>query len=202
MPAHLDDLRSGLRILTRSPGPAAVAVAVLALGIGLAAAMFAIVDGTVFNELPIEDGHEWMAIDEITPSGVRPGVPMADYLDWREQQTSFEHLAAWEWRAVHLGDGEQAARLRGAAISASAFPQLRVRPVLGSLFGESHDRPGAEPVVLLSHRVWQERYGGDPAPVAAALDSPASKSRVWKFVNCVMRSSRSVTPAASSAAIP
>ena len=164
MDAILTDLKSGFRILTKSPGPAAAAVLVLALGIGLSAATFSIVNGVLYRPLPFEDGHRIYHLEKGDTRGWRFVEPR-DYFEWRAQQTSFEELSAYAIMNVFLSDGHTAERYSGAAISADAFAQLRIRPLIGRAFTAADDRPGAEAVVLLGHRVWSEQFGGDPEAV-------------------------------------
>ena len=168
MDSFLNDLRSGIRILTRSPGSAAAAVLVLALGIGLSTAMFSIVHGIMYRGLPIEGGERIYHLEKSQRPGWRFVEPR-DFFEWRRQQTSFEALSAFAMTNVYLSDGHSAERHAGAAITADAFAQLRVRPVHGRLFNASDDQPGAEPVVILGHRAWSESYGSDPGIVGRSL---------------------------------
>jgi predicted permease len=89
-------------------------------------------------------------------------VPLHDYLDWREQQTSFEQLGAYYFGTVNVSGTDRPERFNGAFVSSNTLTTLGVQPHLGRLFLESEDDPAAEPVVILGYSVWRDRYEGDP----------------------------------------
>ncbi|HSL71925.1 MAG TPA: ABC transporter permease, partial [Longimicrobiales bacterium] len=88
-------------------------------------------------------------------------VPIHDYVDWRAQQKSFQHLAAYYTATVNVSGTEQPERFEGAFLTANTFPLLGVQAVQGRLFREGEDSPGAEPVALISYTLWQTRFEGD-----------------------------------------
>lgn len=171
MSAWLAELRYAARGLRKNPAVAAIAVAALALGIGLTATMFSIVEGALLRGLPFEEGDRIMHLERNRPArdveGM--GVTLHDYLAWREQQRSFESLAAFYEGTVNLSGLERAERYDGAFITANGLELLGVRPELGRLFREDEDEPGAAPVILLGHHVWRDRFDADPEVLGRTL---------------------------------
>ncbi|HET9981982.1 MAG TPA: ABC transporter permease [Longimicrobiales bacterium] len=163
MTSFLHDLRFGFRLLRKNPWLTLSAVVALTLGIGLTATMFSIVYGALLRGLPYEDGDRIMHMLRSNPSeGIeRMGVPIHDFTEWREQQRSFEDLAAYYTGTVNVSGEERAERYDGAFISANAFRQLGVRPILGRAFREEEDSPSSPPVVLLGYDVWRNRFHAD-----------------------------------------
>ena len=164
MPAVLQDLRYGARLMLKHPGYSAISVVTLALGIGLTAMMFSLVYGAILRGLPFEDDHELMHLERNNLSRGMSSleVTIHDYEDWRAQQSVFQDMAAFYTGTVNISGTERAERFDGGFVTANTFGQLRVRPILGRDFREGDDLPGAEPTIILSHDVWQNRYRGDP----------------------------------------
>src|SRR5262245_33805437 len=165
------DVRHGVRLLLRSPAHSIIAVLALAAGIGLTTFMFSIVYGALFRGLPFEAPEQIIHLERSNlPQGATSlEVPIHDYRDWREQQHSFEGLAAFYEGTVNVSGTERPERLEGVFITANAFPLLRVRAYRGRLFREGEDAPGAEGVVLISYDVWQTRFNADPAIVGRTI---------------------------------
>jgi putative ABC transport system permease protein len=165
------DVRHGARLLARNPGLTTVAVLALTLGIGLTATMFSIVYGVLFRGLPFEDASQIVHIEESNlPQGENSlEVPIHDYLDWKAQQRSFTHLAAFYDGTVQVSGTEKAVRLYGAYVTPNTFLLLRVQPLLGRTLREDEATPGGELVVLIGYNVWQTRYEADPNIVGKAI---------------------------------
>lgn len=166
MSALLNDLRAGARSLTRQPGSAIVSALILALGIGLSTFMFSLVQGVLLTGLDVPDSDRVAVIARIdNREGEEDSDPMSgqDFLDFRERTRSFEGLLGYYDGTVNLADEEAPQRYQGAFVTANTFEVLRVPALLGRTFLEGEDRPGSDPMVLLGHHVWQERYGSDPA---------------------------------------
>ena len=163
MHGWLSDLRSGIRILTRSPGPATLGILVLALGIGLSAAMFSIVYGVVLRGLPIENSEQLMHLEATQVSqGGRPQLAsLPQFLDWREQQASFAEMHAFRFEGVFVSGEGHPERLEGARITPGAFGHLGMAPVKGREFLSEDAELGAESVVILGYRVWRDRFSLD-----------------------------------------
>jgi putative ABC transport system permease protein len=169
MNALYRDLRFAVRGLCRSPGFTAVALLTLALGIGATSAIFSVVDGVLLRPLPYADP------DRIVTAlhGGRSPVAPANYLDWRAQSRAYDSTAAAQaWgpqrEATLYGRGRPEA-LRGLRVTADLFQVLGVAPLHGRTFAPGEDQPGAPATVVLSHRLWQRRFAGDPAIVGQTL---------------------------------
>jgi putative ABC transport system permease protein len=153
------DLRYGLRTLRKSPGFTAVAALTLALGIGANTAIFSVVNAALLRPLPYEAPDRLVVIWGTHPQVGREEASLPDFVDWREQSQSFERMAATLGWSFSLTGGEEPERLIGAYITADFFPLLGIKPVLGRDFLPEEFQPGARPVVVLSHGLWQRRFG-------------------------------------------
>jgi putative ABC transport system permease protein len=161
------DLRFGFRLLRKDPWLTLVAVLALGMGIGLTAMMYSIIYGILLRGLPFEGGDRIYHIHRADPSqGItQMGVPLHDFLDWREQQRAFEELAAFYSSTVNIGDTGHPERFSGGLMTANSFRILGVQPLLGRAFRDGDDAPGAAPVIILGHAAWRNRYGADPGVV-------------------------------------
>lgn len=165
------DTRHALRGLLRQKGLVLGAVAALALGIGATTTMFSIVHGGT-RGLPFDDAHELVVLTSTRPgAGLQDLLPtVADYLAWTQQQRSFEGLGAFSDPTFNLsGPESRPERRSGALLSPNTFALLGVRPALGRDLTPLDAQPGAEPVVILSHELWQARYGGDRAIIGKLI---------------------------------
>ncbi|HLL77419.1 MAG TPA: ABC transporter permease [Pyrinomonadaceae bacterium] len=159
------DLRYAARSLRKRPGFTLVAVLTLALGIGANTAIFSVVNGVMLKPLDFPDSDRLIALSETSKEVPVMSVAYPNYLDWRASQTVFEEMAARMPAGGALtGDGEPE-RVTGRWVTASFFPTLGVRPAAGRFFTEEEDRPGAERVMVISHSLWQRRFGGDERAV-------------------------------------
>ena len=164
------DIRRAIRGLRRNPGFTTTVTLILALGIGANTAMFSIVYGILLRPLPYPDPGTIVSVGEIMTQGVVPNLSLTNRSMplLQEHSESFEQLAAYQGVSAdwdELGGVE----LRGARVSPSLFTLLRARPHLGRLFLEEGARVGAAGVVLLSHRVWANRFASDPDIVGTAV---------------------------------
>ncbi|HUE89696.1 MAG TPA: ABC transporter permease [Vicinamibacterales bacterium] len=159
----IQDLLYAARTLRMNLGFTAVAITCLALAIGLNTMIFSIVNGVLLEPLPFADPDRLMMLNESNPPlGVRrTGVSYANLRDWRDRSRSFSTIAGVQQRSLTIADRGEPERYSGAAISWEVFSTLGVRPALGRDFMADDDRPGAEPVVLLSDEVWRVRYSAD-----------------------------------------
>lgn len=163
------DVRHAMRGLRRSPGFTVTVVLMLGLGIGANTAIFSIVDRLLLRDLPYPDGDRLVMLYDTFPENERNNVSPANWIDWQRMSQSFEDLAAWNSFSMTLtgeGDPEQ---LSGQTVSSEFFPAVKVPPLLGRVFTAEDDRPRAPRVVLLSHRLWQRRFGGDPDIIGKAI---------------------------------
>ncbi|HJU89455.1 MAG TPA: ABC transporter permease [Gemmatimonadaceae bacterium] len=167
----LRDLRHGARSLRKSPGLVLVAVLALAIGIGLTTTMFSIVYGVLIKGLPFEGADRVVIIQRNNPERDidRAGLPIHDVVDFREQQRSFEELAAYYSGTVNVSGSERAERYDGAFVSSNLFRTLNVRPLLGRDFRDGEDGPGAERVAIIGYDMWQTRFGGARDVIGAPI---------------------------------
>ena len=167
------NIRHALRVLARAPGFSLTAIATLALGIGAATAMFTIVNSVLLRPLPFHDADRVAAIyTRYDPeSGYdipRFSLSGPEFLDYREQTRALEAVAAYLRNGATLATGDSAAEpIRGVHVlaTASLFTTLGVQPALGRTFRDGEDQPDAPCVVVLSHGVWLDMFGGDPSAV-------------------------------------
>ena len=169
MGSLIHDLRVSLRSLRKRPGFTVVVVLTLALGIGAPTAIFSLVSGVLLRPLPYQDPGRVVMVWQRAPVWGRVGVSPANFLDWRQQNEAFEDMAAIAGATVNLTGTDEPERLRGRRVSASFFPILGVPPALGRTFLPEEDQPDGERVVVLSHGLWQRRFGSDPSVVGRAV---------------------------------
>ena len=168
----LQDVRYAWRSLTKNPGFTAVAVACLALGIGINTTIFSVVDGVMLQPYPYQDADR---IAVLTGRNQRlhinrAGMSYPDYKDLRDQNSTVSSLAAFGRRSLTISDGaSEPTRYDGSTVTWNLFELIGQPPAIGRNFGPDDDRPGAEPVVMLSHEVWQTRYSADPTVVGRAI---------------------------------
>ena len=157
-----NDIRHAARLLRKTPAVSIVAILALSVGIGLTTAMFSIVYGAMLRGLPFANSDRIMHIRHEHLQGLMiPGITMPDYLDYVSRQQSFEALGAYRDEAPALGGRERAERVSSAQVSRNTFEILGVKPQLGRNFVAGEDAPGAEPVVIIGHAMWQNRFGSD-----------------------------------------
>ncbi|MCI0485935.1 MAG: ABC transporter permease [Blastocatellia bacterium] len=167
----LQDLRYGIRILWKKPGFTAIAVLTLALGIGANTAIFSVVNGVLLRPLPYRDADRIMTVwQHNTVTGVeRDDVSPANFLDWREQNQSFEQMAAAEPFSLDLtGRGEPEA-ISCWLVSEGFFQILGVNALYGRTFLTEEHQAGNSNVVVISYGLWQRRFGADPNLVGQKL---------------------------------
>ena len=167
----LAELRQSLRGLLRVPRFTIPALLVLALGIGATSAVFSVVDSVLLRPLPYREPDRVMVILET--SARRTGdsaMPAADFQDFRDQNSTFASMAAAEsWSPTLTGLDDGAEQLKGLRASANLFQMLGVTAALGRGFSSTDAKPGAAPVVVLSHSLWQRRFGGDRSVVGRTI---------------------------------
>ncbi len=163
------DLRYGVRMLTKNPGFTLVAVLSLALGIGANTAIFSVVHGVLLKQLPYSDPDQIVTVTVSYPLRNIELLRGRNYLDWRRQSQSFDQLAFYDTGDANFTVGGEAERLILGRISANFFPSLGVKPLLGRDFRLDEDRPGSQRVTLLSQRFWQRRFSSDPNIVGKTL---------------------------------
>ncbi|MDT7603415.1 MAG: hypothetical protein QOF61_1412 [Acidobacteriota bacterium] len=165
------DLRFGLRMLVKNPSFTIIAVIALALGIGANSAIFSVVNTVLLRPLPYHNPERLVMVFE---DNSRHGYPRdtpapANYIDWRDQNKVFAGVAAIAELSMNLTGAGEPERLDGRRVSASLFPILGVNPQLGRWFSPAEDQPGANHSVILSHALWQRRFGADAGIVGKTI---------------------------------
>ena len=169
MSALQHDVRYALRALRNSPGFAAVAIATIALAVGSNTAIFSFVNGMVLNPLPYPDADRIVRVLERRPDGGLNSVSTLNYLDWAEQNTVFEFISPRTgWTATWTG-GEEPLQLQGGRGSLDFFKIYGMRTVHGRAFAVGEDQPGNDKVVVLTHALWENRFGADPEVVGTSI---------------------------------
>jgi len=174
----LQDLRYGLRMLRKSPGFTVVTALTLALGIGANTAMFSVIDSVLLRPLPYKDPERIMIVWEKPPKDQRNSASAANFLDWRDQNRSFEHLAALTFASFNISGKDLPDRVDGLRVSWDFFEMLGARPLLGRSFIAEDDRPGAPGVAVLTHALWVRKFGGDPEIIGKTLTVDSEKCTV------------------------
>jgi putative ABC transport system permease protein len=157
------DLRYGARTLIKTSGFTFIAVITIALGIGANTAIFSLVSAVLLRPLNYHEPDQLVMVWESNSAvgDSRDTIAPANYADWKAQNQSFEDMAAIEWRNYNLtGDGEPE-RIFAFGVSANFFPLLGANPALGRTFQPEEDQPGANKVTVISHSLWQSRFGGE-----------------------------------------
>ena len=166
MATLLQDLRYGLRMLTKDPGFTAMAVLTLALGIGANTAMFSVANAVLLEPLPYKRAGRLVTLwwtNTAFGSSAPGSVCDPDYVQWRTQNQVFEDMAAFHGMTSNLTGVGEPERLLGSAVSPNIFHLLGVSPLLGRTFLPEEERAEHGNVVLLSRQLWERRFGSDPA---------------------------------------
>jgi MacB-like protein/FtsX-like permease family protein len=163
-----NDLRYGLRMLVKNPVFTAVAVIALALGIGANSAIFSVVNVVLLRPLPYPAPEQLVQVKKTLPPGggfVLGGgenITGPEFLEWREQNQTLSYVAAYSGDDVNLTGSESPERIICGRVSFEFFPLLGVQPSLGRNFLPEEDQVGGPRVVMISHGLWQRRFGADP----------------------------------------
>ena len=154
-----------VRMLLKRPSLTAVAIIAIALGVGANTAIFSVVNTVLLQPLPYDQPQQLVMLateqrDQALDG--RGGFSVPDFLDIQKSTKTLEAVATHQGTGTVVTEGGDPERLLGAAVSADYFSVLRVKPVLGRVFTHDEDKPGAPQVIVLSHSLWQRRFGGDP----------------------------------------
>src|SRR5712691_5828637 len=170
MTSLLQDLRYALRQLRKSPGFTAVAVLTLALGIGGNTAVFSLVDGILLLPLPYSKPDQLISVTGSYPAGAVVAM--------REQLHTMDVGAYAEGHEFNLTGLGEPVRLTGTLVSAELLSILGARPELGRTFYPGEDRAGQDNLVVLSHSVWEQRFGKDPAIIGRSVELEGASRQV------------------------
>jgi putative ABC transport system permease protein len=167
----LQALRHAARGLLRAPGFSLVAILTLALGIGATSAMFTVVNRVVLDPLPFPGADRLVLLWGSRPHEGQLELPFSqpDFEDLRAGTRSYDGLAAWALGRANVTGQTDAEQVQFAVVTANVLDVLGVRPHLGRTLTAAEERPGAPPVALISHALWQRRFAGAPDAVGASL---------------------------------
>ncbi len=166
------DLRYGLRVLRGSPGFTAVAVATLALGIAAGATVFTWIDSVLLRPIPAAaSAHQLVVLETLRANGEVISTSYPDFRDYRDNLKLLSGLAVHRFANFRLGDDAAAQPTWGELVSGNYFAVLGVKPLLGRFFlsEEQGDKPGGYPVVVISERLWRNRFRADPGVVGSTI---------------------------------
>src|SRR3989441_8149122 len=161
----MNDLKFAFRQLLKNPGFTTVVILTLALGIGANTAIFSVVNAVLLKALPYREPKRIVMLWTDNPSlnlgfhELPPAPP--DLLDWRSQAHSFEQIAAFRTRLADLSEPGDPERVGGVQVTANFFSLLGAQPMFGRVFSTDEEQPGRDKVVVISHSLWQRRFGGD-----------------------------------------
>jgi putative ABC transport system permease protein len=156
------DMRFGLRMLLKNPGFTLIAVITLALGIGANTAIFSVVNALMLKPLPYHDPERLVWVDYTSSKNTGGEVLSAHFLNWRERTRTLEGIAQVDGSTRTLTGAGEAERVEVGLVSANFFTTLGAQPLsLGRNFVAAEDKPGGEPVAILSHSLWRRRYNSD-----------------------------------------
>jgi putative ABC transport system permease protein len=192
----LQDLHYGLRVWLKRPGFAAIAILALALGIGANTAIFSVVNSILLRPLPFKDPDRIMYLAEKSQDTDYMNFSWPDYQDWRDQNSVFEQMALFKNDTFTLSGTDQPEQVTGGMVTGNFFTTLGVNPFLGRNFLPEEDQPGANRTLILSHGLWQRRFGADPKIIGktalldtrsyivvgvapAGFDPPTGKAELW-----------------------
>jgi putative ABC transport system permease protein len=163
------DLRYGARMLLGKPGFTVIAVLTLALGIGANTAIFSVVNSILLRPLPYQQPERLVWWWEVQPQLNQAPFSAADFLDFRTQNETFEQVAGVRNTSLTITGSDQAERVRAAIVTENFFTMLGVEPQLGRALGPDDGRKGSPRVAVLSHSLWQRRFGGDAAVIGRSV---------------------------------
>src|SRR5688572_22754955 len=165
------DLRYGARILRKHQSVAVVAITALALGIGANTAIFSIVNAVLLRQLPYKDSERLMMLWESDSrrGGAQTGFSYPRFTYLRDQQQSFDAIAAYTTRSFTVMGQEGPMLVQGAHISGDFFRTTGIGPAYGRTFTPEEDQPGASPVAILGHELWHNQLGGNPNLVGQSI---------------------------------
>ncbi len=172
----LQDARFALRLMRKDAAFSAIAILTMALGVGATTAVFSVVNAILLKPLPYPSAEEIVLVWALPPHGVNylgfNELPWSrtEFLTFSGQTKTFASLGAFVGDSFNLTGAGEPIRLEGVRASAGLFPSLGVAPALGRMFTADEERGGRDHEVVLSHRLWLERFGGDPAVVDRSVN--------------------------------
>src|SRR5215510_9750641 len=156
------DIRYGIRSLARHPSFTAVGLITLALGIGANTAIFSVVNAVLLRPLPYDDPERIVWLWDTQPQLATAPTSLPDFLGWKDQNRSFDHLAAFQSGNMFIDAGDGTTDTPVGLVTPELFSVFHVSPILGRTFTNEETLPGRFRVAVLSHSMWQSRFGSDP----------------------------------------
>jgi len=172
MGSFLSDLRHSIRLLIKTPGFTAIAIAALALGIGANTAIFSVVNAVLLQPLPYPEPDRIMRIERSYKSGdVGSSTSIPKFMAWKNNNETFDAMAIYDFSGpgLNLGSGDRPEQVKGIHVSQEYFRVFGVTPALGRTFLAQEDQPGGPKAALVSHTLWQSRFGSDPGLVGKSI---------------------------------
>jgi predicted permease len=160
------DLHFAVRVYRRRPLSALLAICALALAIGVSTGVFSVASALLLRSLPFSDATRLV---ELRLSPVSAGNGRAAFIAWRDHSSYLESASAFSTSEMNLNSGRDALRVRVSETSANFFPMLGTEPVVGRTFASDEDKPGQNNVAVISHRLWQQSYGGEAAALGSTV---------------------------------
>jgi putative ABC transport system permease protein len=204
----LQDIRYGVRVLSKSPGFTLVAVLTLALGIGANTAIFSVIYGVLLRPLPYREGDRLVVVRQQARlnNANSLGFSPKEFFDYRDQNQTMESMVEHHSMSFILYGRDEPERVQTGVVSANFFDVLGVKPLLGRSFTPEDERRGGDAVLMLSYKYWQRSHGGDPAIVGRVFrmnnrphtvvgvlppipEYPSESDVYMPTVNCPFRSS-------------
>ncbi len=167
----MNDLRFAFRQLRKSPGFTLIAILTLALGIGANSAIFSVVNAVLLRPLPYPQPERLVYLNEIG-GGTETSIALPDYVDWRRDSTSFQHLGLTRLESRNLSGiaGREPERIAVAFVTANFFDVIGLPAQIGRVFREDEDKPGAPALAVISDRLWDRVFHRDPEIVGRAVN--------------------------------
>jgi len=165
----LKDARYGIRTLIKNPGFTLIAIFTLALGIGANTAIFSVVNAFLLKRIPYQDPDRLFWAERVMPQGSSEPIPGPFFIEWREQNRVFDHIAAYDNDNLTLTGAGDPERLEVGLVSADFFPLLGVQPALGRNFFPAEDKVDGGHVAIISHGLWRRRFSSSREVIGKAV---------------------------------
>jgi putative ABC transport system permease protein len=169
MDTLVKDIRFALRTLRKSPGFTVVAILTLALGIGSNTAMFSVVTAVLLRPLPFPEPNRLVAVGTMSQTGAVTAESYPDFVDWREQNRSFESLAAYHFTDLTMSGFGDPTHVEANVVTAGFFETLGIQPQFGRRFRREEEKAGNH-VAILSEGMWRAKFQGDPNILGKSFD--------------------------------
>lgn len=163
------DIKYGARMLLKNPGVTIIVIIALALGIGANTAIFSVVNAVLLQPLPYQESDRLVFLNEKSPVLDEMSISYPNFLDWRNQNQTFEKMGVSNYASYNLTGAGEAERIVTGQVSADLFAVLRVNALHGRVFTNEEDKPGGTPVVVLGYPLWQRRFGGQTSILNQAI---------------------------------